>query len=204
MSGARPVGGALLLASLVMAAGAAAQGMRAQFGVGGSLTLPTGDFRGDASGDGFNAGWGGMLLVDLKPQGNPIGFRVDGGYGENGGNDKLNADLTAVLGQPTTAKIKLLGGAVGATYNFKASAGGLAGYLVAGIGVYNVKLSVTSGGSTADSSETKFAWDVGGGTTYRAGRSALFFEVRYFQISKVFGGFRTTFLPITAGVRFGV
>jgi len=193
-----------LAVTLATAAIAAAQGMRTQFGLGASLTVPTGDFHSDASGEGFNAGWQGMLLVDLKPRSSPIGFRLDGTYGQNGGNDQLNADLTAFVGAPTTAKMKTLGGTANVTYNFHASTGGLGGYLLGGIGVYNVKLAITSGNTTADSSETKFAWNVGGGITSRVGRAALFFEARYFQVAKAFGGFRMTFLPITAGVRLGV
>src|SRR2546422_2686854 len=136
MSSAIRVPAVSLVVTLATAAIAAAQGMRTQFGLGASLTVPTYDFHADASGEGFNAGWQGMLLVDLKPRSSPVGFRFDGTYGQNGGNDQLNADLTAFVGAPTTAKMKTLGG----------------------IGVYNVKLAITSGNTTADSSETKFAW----------------------------------------------
>ena len=203
MSRSTRVVAALVLVCLAATAAVAAQG-RAQFGVGGSVTFPTGEFHADQNGDGFNAGWQGMLLVDLKPRSSPVGFRFDGTYGQNGGNDQLNADLTAFVGAPTTAKMKTLGGTANVTYTFHASTGGLGGYLLGGIGVYNVKLAITSGNTTADSSETKFAWDVGGGMTSRVGRAALFFEARYFQVAQAFGGFRMTFLPITAGVRLGV
>src|SRR6266567_1577208 len=128
-----------------------------------SLTVPLGDFHADASGDGFKAGWQGLALVDVQPRKSPVGFRVDFDYGENSSNDKFNADLSAVVGAPTTAKVKLLGGTADVTYHFKASSGGMAGYLLGGLGVYNIKLAVTSGGVTADSSETKFSWNVGAG-----------------------------------------
>ncbi len=54
-SGTRAVCG-LVLASLFGASAAAGQGARVQFGVGGSLTVPLGDFHADANGDGFKAG----------------------------------------------------------------------------------------------------------------------------------------------------
>ena len=192
----------LIFISLVVTAAAAAQGTRAQFGVGGGLTIPTGDFHADASGDGFKVGWQGMALVDVQPARSPVGFRVDAAYGENSGNDKLNADLSALVGAPTTAKTKLLGATADVTYHFR-PAGGVRGYLLGGIGVYSVKLAVTSGGVTADSSETKFTWNVGGGFVAGSGAAALFVEARYIGISTAFGGAKVTFIPITAGVRFG-
>ena len=193
----------LILASLFAASTVAGQGARAQFGVGGSLTIPIGDFHADANGDGFKAGWQGLALVEVQPRKSPVGVRLDFSFGENSSNDKLNADLTAAVGAPTTAKIKLLGGTADVTYHFKASSGGVAGYFLGGLGVYNVKLAVTSGGVTADSSETKFAWNVGMGFTYAVGGAALFFEARYVDVAKAFGAAKTPFIPITAGIRFG-
>ncbi len=183
----------LVLASLVAVATGAAQGTRAQFGVGASLTIPIGDFHADANGDGFKMGWQGIALLDVQPRGSPVGFRVDGTYGENNSNDKFNADLSAFVGAPTTAKVKQLGG----------TANGVAGYLISGIGVYNVKLAITSGNTTADSSETKFVWNFGAGLSYAVGGAALFFEARYVDVAKSFGTAKTTFIPFTAGVRFG-
>ena len=63
-SGTRAACG-LVLASLFAASAAAGQGARVQFGVGGSLTVPLGDFHADANGDGFKAGWQGLALVDV-------------------------------------------------------------------------------------------------------------------------------------------
>jgi opacity protein-like surface antigen len=203
MSSATRAACALVLASLVATATAAAQGARTQFGAGASLTFPIGDFHADANGDGFKLGWQGIALLDVQPRGSPVGFRVDGTYGENSSNDKFNADLSAIVGAPTTAKVKQLGGTANVVYHFKRSSGGVAGYLISGIGVYNVKLAITSGNTTADSSETKFVWNFGAGLTYALGGAALFFEARYVDVSKSFGAAKTTFIPFTAGVRFG-
>jgi len=201
-SGTRAACG-LVLASLFAASAAAGQGARVQFGVGGSLTVPLGDFHADANGDGFKTGWQGLALVDVQPRKSPVGVRLDFSFGENSSNDKFNADVSAVLGAPTTAKIKLLGGTADVTYHFKASSGGLAGYLLGGLGVYNVKLAVTSGGVTADSSETKFTWNVGAGLSIGVGSAAVFFESRYVDVAKSFQAAKTSFIPFTAGVRFG-
>ena len=88
-------------------------------------------------------------------------------------------------------------------YHFRGSSEDAKGYLLGGIGVYNVKLAVTSGNTTADTSETKFAWNVGAGLTLPVGGAALFLEARYFDIAKAFDAAKVTFIPITAGVRFG-
>jgi opacity protein-like surface antigen len=179
------------------------QGARVRFGVGGSLTVPLGDFHADASGDGFKAGWQGLALVDVQPRTSPVGFRLDFSFGENSSNDQLNADLTAAVGAPTTAKIKLLGGTADVAYHFKPSTGGLAGYMLGGLGLYNVKLAVTSQGVTADSSETKFSWNVGAGLSFAVGGAAVFFEARYLDVAKSFDAAKTSYVPITVGVRFG-
>ena len=201
-SGTRAACG-LVLSSLFAASTATGQGARVQFGVGGSLIIPLGDFHADANGDGFKAGWQGLALLDVQPRKSPVGFRVDFIYGQNSANDKFNADLSAGVGAPTTAKIKLLGGTADVTYHFKASSGGLAGYLLGGLGVYNVKLAATSGSVTADTSETKFTWNVGAGLSFAVGSAAVFFESRYVDVAKSFQASKTSFIPITAGVRFG-
>ena len=120
MSSATRAAGALVLASLVATA-AAAQGARTQFGAGASLTFPIGDFHADANGDGFKMGWQGIALLEVQPRGSPVGFRVDGTYGENNSNDKFNADLSAFVGAPRTAKVKQLGGTANVVYHFKRS-----------------------------------------------------------------------------------
>src|SRR3989442_14497762 len=120
MSSAIRVPAVSLVVTLATAAIAAAQGMRTQFGLGASLTVPTYDFHADASGEGFNAGWQGMLLVDLKPRSSPVGFRFDGTYGQNGGEDKPDAGPTPVVGAPTTAQMEKLRGNAEVTYTFQA------------------------------------------------------------------------------------
>jgi len=202
MSSATRAACALVPISLVATVTAAAQGTRVQFGAGGSLTVPTGNYHSDENGDGFKVGWQGTALVDFKLSRSPLGFRVDGIFGENGGNDKLNADLSAAAGVPIEGKTKLLGANVDLTYNFRSSKG-VQGYLLTGIGLYNVKFSAKSGNVTADTSKTKFAWNVGGGFIHRVGGiTALFFEFRYFEPGE-FLGYKTTHFPITGGVRLG-
>lgn len=181
---------------------AVAQHARPSYAIGAGLTVPTGDFHADANGDGYNTGWQGMALVEFKLPQTAIGVRVDGSYSENSANDKFKSDLSALVGAPSDSKTKILGASVDLTYEFPSSSPATA-YVLAGIGMYNFKLSVTSGNVTADTSKTKFAWNGGAGLNYSVGSAALFLEMRLFDISSPFGGSDIKYLPIIVGVRFG-
>ncbi|HEX4628294.1 MAG TPA: outer membrane beta-barrel protein [Gemmatimonadales bacterium] len=194
--------GAVVVALIVAAATARAQGMRPQYGVGASVAIPAGAYHATASGEGFNTGWQGMGLVAFTRPDHRLGLRVDVAYGGNSGNATLDSTLTTNLGQATTEKAKLLGGNVDLTYGLGSSAR-VQPYLLTGLGVYHLTISVTSGGATTDDTATKLAWNVGGGATYRLGGVAVFVEARYVTVGAAAGFPRTTFLPITAGVRFG-
>lgn len=192
---------ALALASFT-AASAATQGVRAQVGVAGSLTFPTSFYHAETTGDGFTPAVYGLALVDLKLPNTPVGIRLDVSTGHNSANDSLKSHLSAAVGAPTDGKTTLLGGSVDVTYNFQ-RASAVRGYLLAGIGLYHVKFSVTSGGATADTSATKFAWNVGAGVTYGAGVVVPFVEARYLDVG-AFEGLKPTTLSTTTGIRLRI
>ena len=48
-----------------------------------------------------------------------------------------------------------------------------------------------------------FRSNVGAGLSFAVGSAAVFFESRYVDVAKSFGAAKTSFIPITAGVRFG-
>ena len=171
-------GGALLLS----AASAQAQ---VSVGVGGGLTIPTGDF-----GDGFKTGWHGIANVGYDlPSG--IGLRGDFFYGQN------NVDATGVDG-----KAKLAGGLGNVLYTFK-SAGTIHPYVIGTVGFMNAKLEASGGGLTFSDSETKVAFGGGAGIKFKAGSDANFFaEGRYISVNT--SGGSTNFIPITIGVSFGL
>jgi opacity protein-like surface antigen len=200
MSWSMRAAGALIVAALVATTTLAAQGP--QFGFAAGVAVPTGDFHASAGGQGFNTAWQAMMLVAFKVPGLPVGLRADGTYGAYAANDRLKADLTARLGTPADEKTKLLGANVGLTYPY-GSTSRVQPYLVGGVGAYRVTITTTSGGSSADTSETKFAWNLGGGMLYRLRGAALFLEARYVDVTAVSGFPKTTFLPITAGMRLG-
>lgn len=146
------------------------------FGVGGGGTAPVGDYSNAA-----NFGWHGLAIIGYKPGApSPASFRIDGFYGEN------DAD-------GTSDKFKLAGGLANGVYEFghsKARA-----YLVGGIGVFGVKIG--------SSSKTKFSAGGGAGVNFPVGSdSKIFFEARY--ISVFTENVNTAFIPLTAGITFGV
>src|SRR6185436_15027590 len=112
-------------------------GTRTQFGIGGGVVMPSGDFRNDGSGDGYKTGWQGLILVEVRQTRNRIGLRFNGSFGENASNAQLNADASASFGQPTTRKVRIVSGMVDVTLNpqpgrFRSR--GAAPYLLGGAG----------------------------------------------------------------------
>ena len=192
---------ALVLASLA-AVSVAAQGVHPQFGLGGGLMAPLGDYRATASGEGFNTAWQGLALLALKLPALPVGFRIDLSYGANSANDALKDSLTNRLGQPSDEKTKLAGASINLTYQ-SSSAARVKPYAIGGVGLYHTTISTTTNGTTADRAATKAAWNLGGGVAFALRGVTLFFEARYVNVAAVSGFPRTTFLPFTTGIRFG-
>lgn len=201
MSWSSRVASALVVGSVVSRA-VGAQGIRPRFGVATGWAAPTGDYHATANGDGFNTAWQGMAFVAFRVPGWPVALRLDGTYGRNSANDQLKAHLTTAFGVPSDERATLLGANLDLTYP-ASSESRASPYLVGGVGVYHVTISVTSGGSTADDGRTRFAWNLGGGITYRLGGVAPFLEARYVDVGAGSGFPATTVFPITAGIRFG-
>lgn len=163
----------------------AQQGFRV--GVGGGLLLPMGDYK-DANVWGDKSGF--LLGVDgtYWLTGDQIGIRLDASYSQT-------SEKSGVFPHKT----KMLGGMGELVYAFMTPADQLRPYLFGGVGVYNVKASVTG----ADTSETKVGFGGGAGLALKVGTGStrIFVEGRYMSV-KVFD----TTLPsigIKAGVRFG-
>src|SRR5205823_4345137 len=131
-----------------------------------------------------------------------IGLRLDVSAGHNSANDSLRSHLSAAVTTPTDGKTSLVGVITEVTYNLR-PARAARGYLLAGIGLYKVKFSITSGGVTADTSATKFAWNVGGGLTVGAGAVAWFLEARYLDVGAL-SVVKPTVLATTTGIRLGI
>lgn len=189
---------ALVLAGAFGVTTLTAQGIRSQFGIGLGRAIPTGAFRGDTSGEGFDAAWMATVEVTLYRPRTPFALRVDAGYGAPGANDRLKSDLTTALGQPADESIKLLGANAALTAALARGAR-VTPHLFGGVGVYRVTVAVTAGSTTTHNSATRLAWHLGGDVTYRA----LFLDIRYASVAAVSGFPKTTFFPVTVGLRFG-
>ena len=199
-----------LIASLVSVlcvapiASATAQGIRPHFGVGGGVTLPTGDHHGDSLGVGFNNGWQAMALVDFALPRSPIGIRVDGTYSVNSTNTSNTV--------PNRAQTRLLGGSLDLTYVLQTSTP-VKPYVLTGAGLYHVRAFTPGGGSGSDTSATKLSWNAGGGVRYGVRGASLFFEARYSSMARWLNayategfyqpGVRVRQVGVTAGVRLG-
>lgn len=189
----------LAVACMAATASAAAQQLpRARFGLGAGATMPRGEFHSDALGEGFKAGWQGMIFLEFRAPEKPLGVRVDVVFGSNAANDQWNT------ASGTSDKLRMLGANADVIYSFLRSAQGISAYALAGAGTYRLTLSSTSAGITTDDSENKFGWNAGAGATYPMGGLSLFLEARYNSIATtIVSSDKLPFIGLVAGVRFG-
>ena len=199
----RLVGTALLLVVLSVPVRAEAQKAQARLGIGASAVFPTGEFHSGPNGEGFKAGWQGMAMLDVGVPYRPTGFRLEGVYGENQGNDQLIQSF-AFLGPGLAVKMRMYGGDADVMLkNLPKAAGKPTTYLLGGIGVRRLSRIATQGGLSSDTSGTKFSWNAGGGVYLGGKASMIFLEARYVHVAS-FADFSTNHFPVTAGVRFGL
>jgi len=181
-----------------------AQKAQARLGIGASAVFPAGEFHAGPNGDGFNVGWQGMALLDVGVPGRPSGFRLEGVYGENAGNDQLVQDITGLVGPGLAVKMRMYGADADLMLkNLPKAAGKPTTYLLGGIGVRHLSLIATQGSLNADTSGTKFSWNVGGGVYLGGNASMIFLEARYVHVAS-FADLSTNHFPVTAGIRFGL
>ncbi len=176
------------IATLVFAAGAAltinataAQAQGVYFGAGAGLTIPTGDLA-----DAVKTGWNAVANVGYE-MASGLGIRGDFYYGQH----SYDAD--------SDFKLKLAGGYGNVTYTFK-SAASIKPYIIGTIGATNSK---TTGPSFTGDSSTDLTYGGGAGIKFKAGSDANFYvEGRYLIVNS--DGDNGKFIPISAGIRFGI
>jgi hypothetical protein len=167
------------VAAIAMSASAAqAQGIT--FGVGAGATIPTGKFK-----DAVKTGWHGLANIGYNlPSG--LGVRGDFMYAQNSFKSSV-----------ASGKTKLAGGLGNVSYTFP-SASTIHPYVLGSVGFFNAKSDVPG-----SSSETKIAFGGGAGVKFKAGTDAsIFVEGRFISVST--SGNKTNFIPVTAGVSFGL
>lgn len=168
------------------------QGIRPHFGVGGGVTFPMGD-----SSSGFGSSWQWLVVVDVARPQSPIGLRLDATYGVNSSN------LQSYL------HTRLRGGSADFIYVFQNSAR-VQPYLLTGVGLYNIRLYTTGGGTGVDTSSTKVSWNAGGGVRFGVPGAKLFVEGRYRYVGRLTAGPGTDYRyvgrsvgPAQLGIAFG-
>jgi opacity protein-like surface antigen len=155
---------------------------------------------GDSMGS-FMSGWQGLVLVDLARPRSRIGLRLDATYGVNSSNP-----------QPAL-HTRLMGGSADFIYVFQNSARAQP-YLLTGLGLYNIRLYTTGGGTGVDTSSSKVSWNAGGGVRYGVPGATLFVEGRYRRVGRLTNTTAPDYryidrsvgparLGITVGVRWG-
>lgn len=181
------------IATLVLTAGAAlalnAASAEAQsqepvhsgafFGVGGGLTIPTGD-----AADFAKLGWNATAQIGYE-MASGLGLRGDFYYGQHSLEDDFLVD----------GKFKLAGGLGNVTYTFR-SAGKLHPYLIGTVGAMNTKFEDFDG-------ETDVTFGGGAGFIVHTGEDSNFFaEARYLSIQG--DEDNANIIPIQIGIRFGI
>ena len=153
-------------------------------GIGGGALIPAGDY-----GANDKVGWHVLGMAEVRPSTLPVSVRVDAMYsrtahqGGVGGDSKLNGVMGDLVWQPR------LPGVLGRLY------------LLGGVGLYHVSVDVT-GFSSA--SATKVAFSAGVGVLAATRGTRIFWEARFTSVGT--GGSATSFvfIPISAGVSFGL
>jgi opacity protein-like surface antigen len=171
----------LAIVAAVSAAPAYAQA-GVKIGLGGGVTLPLGHFS-DAAKLGFN----GQASVGFQPASLPVGIEIDGNFMRN----SLKNDVDG--------HTQIIAGTANAVYAFKTSeTSSIHPYIIAGVGMYNNKVSLTDVGSD---SETKFGINAGAGFNFMMGAAGAFVEGRFHDIMT--SGSSTNLVNVNVGVRFG-
>jgi len=165
---------AALALTVALAGGAAAQtASPITFNVHAGGALPMGDFDNRVN-TGFNLGFG----LSMRPAMLPVGLRFDGDYNRFG--NAIGTASTNIWALTANAELASAASPI---------------YLLGGLGFYS------SSNSAGGDSNTELGFNAGGGFNLPLTGFSTFVEARYHSVSND-GGSRTTFIPITFGVKF--
>lgn len=164
---------------------ASAQGSAGlHFGVAGGATFPI-----EATGDVFDTGYHGSLMLIFNLPAAPIGFRFEGSYArmnEVNGRLEIGAGTANLVLCPRLLLLKP--------------------YFFGGAGAYRLKFTHAAGRVDFEDTQSKFGFNVGGGIAFPIGPGAsMFIEARYTRVdsdpNSVVGS-HLTYVPVTVGIVF--
>jgi opacity protein-like surface antigen len=179
------IGLAVVAGMLLGAVTATGQGMR--YGAGAGLLLPVGDYH---SLD--NPGWVVGADVTYWLASASVAIRVEGSYSRT----SERPGSCCIADHKTT----FAGGMLDFVYAFGRTADRIRPYVLAGVGLYNWRLSAPG---LTPASETKVGFGGGAGVAYRMGRRStrIFLESKVTDVSV--NGIDLVSIPIRVGLRFG-
>jgi opacity protein-like surface antigen len=177
---------ALLISTSARSAAAQARGY---FGVGAGLSLPLGSFKDEAK-----LGWLGQAIAGVTAKNGMWGGRVDASYSRFSLKN---------LGTGVSGHDALLGFNADVVLTPGHSASKARPYILAGVGLYNAKVTVSGTGTgTGSASSTKFAFNGGAGVNIKtSGNMGVFIEARFVSVQT--SGGSTSFIPVVIGLRWG-
>lgn len=190
---------AVLGFTVLASSGASAQAVPSspiQFGVMGGVTFPTSDFK-----DVLKTGWNAGVLFNLGFASSPVALRIDGQWSQ------FNFKNEPLL---TGSHYRVIDGTADAVFNLP-SASLAKFYLIAGAGVYNLKIT-NPGEDIGDfntNSVTKFGLNGGAGLKFNLPGISPFIEARYHYVFLNGNDFannganpKLQLIPISVGLTF--
>ena len=186
----RQVAIAASTALLSLEAQAQAQTMP-HFGISAGASIPQSSF-----GDGVNTGYNVNALVNVGIPLSPLGFRAEAGWN--------HFDLS---GSNASGSVRMVNGALNVVL-VPSSVMTAKPYLIAGVGMYNVKTSVDNSGGlltgpfTTQSSDTRLGFNGGLGFAFGLGPVGTFVEGRYVSVNGKNGSSSLSFVPVSFGITF--
>lgn len=180
------------LLSLTLASNAQAQAQTMpHFGISAGASIPQSSF-----GDGVNTGYNVNALVNVGIPLSPLGFRAEAGWN--------HFDLS---GSNASGSVRMVNGALNVVL-VPSSVMTAKPYLIAGVGMYNVKTSVDNSGGlltgpfTTQSSDTRLGFNGGLGFAFGLGPVGTFVEGRYVSVNGKNGSSSLSFVPVSFGITF--
>jgi opacity protein-like surface antigen len=191
MKATRFIASALMMGTIMISSAAAAQSTTGaagvQFGIGGGLSVPTGDL-----GDGSKTGFLIDAMLGFNPAAIPFGLRVDVGYSQHAFKDNaFDVD----------GNVKIIGGSLNGI--FKLPATSVSPYLIGGVGLANVKPDAED---IESESSTGFSLGGGAGLQFNLSGMASILEAKYnnvFTDEEKIGIKNAGFFTVKFGVLFG-
>jgi hypothetical protein len=165
-----------VVAMIFFALPAAAQ---TSFSIAAGAALPTGGAAED-----YNLGYNATVGIGIKPPLAPLGFRLEGMINAFDGKRATDGKLGILAG---TANITLSGSGMPIPM----------GYLIGGLGMYNVKVTDLPL-AAPDQSSSDLGFNIGAGINFPLTGFSTYLEARFHYISDS----KTKFVPIVFGLKF--